>query len=1073
MSRPGTQHYTRNDPCPACGGGAGFCYWLTDPAETVDGKPKFFCMRQGSEASAGGSTGSAIVVPGYKAAKKAGKSKGAICYRPLLSNGELPAKREKTPDEKARDEAKTAEYRARARQGAAALWREAERHPGGGVGHERVRAYVRHRGIDIDQLAVWGRWKDGDGGVTLERWPNSLAYHPGCPRELYGPDGEALYDPPKRGRNGKEYRRRQVAFTPAMVCAMYRYGEGDGGGGGVPEPFVCGVQRVFLDPREGEAGKLPSELGGGGEHGKMQKGDCAGGFIPLSPRRGRGSRTLILCEGAETGLAIVAATWRGGLEGPAVWSCCSTSGLLGLELHPAVFNPEKLDRVIIAGDYDEWKAKGKIGMRRRPGPSDARISANRIAAACPWLAVEVALPTCDVAPSLLGPPGSDAHEGDEDGAKILGGGKTVDWLDVLEGEGNKGLEAVERGVMRGGKVISAGDGAALSGGGAAAPVPSRAEGDRTRERSAAPEGGAGDAVSASDAGGAGGGGGGTPPASRTLGSGELPPRRTLSDNPAVVAMEYLWDQCRPPRGGGRRFTLARWRSNWYEWRGTQWEILPEEELDARLWAWCSGFDHVRALKNETRVAPFHVKRELVSAVRACMVAHVTVKAADVPVWLPPVLPEDDEGGGVVGVGVGQVLWGSTVDPRAPRPFARPELGDVLGFANGWVSLAEMLERRVCELRPHTTDYFGGTSASYALPAEAVTRVLGAEDDAAIEAVYREVCPTWSELVRTWAAGDGDWPGVLQLMIGDALRSDRSMEKIFLLVGPRRSGKTTVVDVVLAGLVGEAAYRAINYTTFENRFGFSPLIGARVAVMGDAEFGKHDDPGRIVEGLKLVSGQSKVMAEEKGVREIPTVRLGCRVWITSNTVPSQLRDSSSALAGRFVILPFRTSFMGRERSDLKRTRLPAELPGIAVWAIEGAVRLASMPEPAIDMTGRGREIHEEFVMSSAPLLKYLNDRCFWAESDPPARAETMVLVRDLHKDYQKWCDDEGIAALGLGRFGHELRAVIPELTMGQPEAWGRKRVYYGIGLREEEGEARGTVYEPLQPSGAAGMFPPPA
>lgn len=1045
------QHVKPNDPCPACGGRS-WCFWIVGDGEAPDGRRRLVCKRQAVAGDSEIDSGAVAPVAGYKPARHTGKS-GGVVYRPVDGDGRVagsPA-RTKSPDERAAEEAQAAQWRARSRRSAARIWGLASRR---GVGHPRALAYLAARGVDPAMLPVWPS-RRGDADRT-QRW---LAYLERCPREVFDADGKPVYEPPKPGGD-RDRGRRVLEFLPALVCAMIRLGELEGR----LEPYVAGVQRIYLDPRWAghgveHAGKLPAELGGGGERGKMAKGDCAGAFVSLAPR-GRmpagEPQTLVLCEGVETGLAIAAATWRGGECGPAVWACVSTSGLKNLELHPAVFGEASgLRRVVIAGDYDSWKPRTK----HRPGPTDAVIAANRIARLCSHLRVEVALPSGGVAPSLLGPPGSDAHEGgDEDGAAILSGGKTVDWLDVLVGEGEHGPAAVVRGVLGGGAVVAAPPTppppppAGVAGGGdAGAPVPTRAQDDGTRASPVAPAGGAG---------GEGGGGGRVVGTSSGWGDGEGA-RPILSDNPAVVAMEYLWSECRPRDGTGRRFTLARWKSNWYEWVGTHWAVLPEEVLDARLWTWCSGFDHRRERKAGDVVKPFHVKRDLVSAVRQCIIGHVSVLADELGVWLPPVLPE---GGDVRD----RVAWGSTVQPKGPRPALRDELGDVLGFANGWVSLREMVETRRCTLRPHTTDHFVHACAPYALPVEAVQRMLDGED---ADTLWPDVCPTWWACLNQWGGEECvEWSGVLQLMFGDALRSDRSMEKIFLLVGPRRSGKTTVTDTVLAGIVGRDAFAAINYQTFENRFGFAPLVGKRVAVAGDAEFGKRDDPGRIVEGMKLISGQSTVIVEEKG-KQPYSGRLGCRVWITSNTVPDQLRDSSSALADRFVVLPFRTTFINREDSSIKRDRLPAELPGIAVWAIQGAVRMAGMREPRIAMTKRGEEIHAEFVLSSSPMLKFMTDCARWAGSVPPARESAYTLVSDLYRRYQEWCEDEGIAALGLGRFGHQLRAVIPDLTITQPEELGRKRAYRGIELLEVERPQRGLAYPPLPETAGSRNWPP--
>lgn len=106
-----------------------------------------------------------------------------------------------------------------------------------------------------------------------------------------------------------------------------------------PSKEVSGVHRTYLTP---EGAKLSE----GGVDPKRMLGDVQGGAVRLSEPPEGVVRPLVLCEGIETGLTLVAAS-----DGP-VWAALSTSGLKGVKLPP----PETAPEIIIAADNDKSRA---------------------------------------------------------------------------------------------------------------------------------------------------------------------------------------------------------------------------------------------------------------------------------------------------------------------------------------------------------------------------------------------------------------------------------------------------------------------------------------------------------------------------------------------------------------------------------------------------------------------------------------------------------------------------------------------------------------------------------------------
>src|SRR5690606_6286310 len=114
-----------------------------------------------------------------------------------------------------------------------------------------------------------------------------------------------------------------------------------------------------------------------------------------------------------------------------------------------------------------------------------------------------------------------------------------------------------------------------------------------------------------------------------------------------------------------------------------------------------------------------------------------------------------------------------------------------------------------------------------------------------------------------------------------------------------------------------------------------LLNKRLAVISDARLSGRTDQAIVTERLLSITGEDAITVDRKHLAPV-TAKLSVRFLILTNELP-RLNDSSGALANRFLILPLRNSFLGREDTGLT-SRLLEELPGILLWAIEGLRRL---------------------------------------------------------------------------------------------------------------------------------------
>ena len=356
-------------------------------------------------------------------------------------------------------------------------------------------------------------------------------------------------------------------------------------------------------------------------------------------------------------------------------------------------------------------------------------------------------------------------------------------------------------------------------------------------------------------------------------------------------------------------------------------------------------------------------------------------------------------------------------------------GPVVACANG------LLHVPTRTLYPHDPRYFSHT----AVP-------IRFDPDAAAPAA-------WLEFLGALWPGDADSIAALQEFLGYVISGRLDLQKILLMFGPTRGGKG-VITRVAGALVGRDNVAGPTLSSLGSDFGLAPLIGKPLAVVSDARLNGHASTV-VVERLLSISGEDTITVNIK-YRDQWNGKLPCRFILLSNELP-HFGDASAAITGRFVILQLTESWLGREDPDLER-RLHAELPGILNWVLDGLARL----------TRAGRftrpSYTDDVVLTLAnlasPVGAFVRDRC---DRGP----ECSVSVDDLYPAWKSWADGNGQAGKSKQRLGRDLRAVIPELRVGQPvdEKTGKQiRTYYGISLAEtHNGDLRASTRVSGQPA----------
>ena len=334
---------------------------------------------------------------------------------------------------------------------------------------------------------------------------------------------------------------------------------------------------------------------------------------------------------------------------------------------------------------------------------------------------------------------------------------------------------------------------------------------------------------------------------------------------------------------------------------------------------------------------------------------------------------------------------------------------MLSMTNG---LLHLPTRR---LRPHTSNFFNHHSLSFA---------------------YDPECGPprrWLAFLDELWGDDPSSIDALQETMGYLLGGGTRQQKMFLLVGPKRSGKGTI-GRVLTGLLGKHNFASPTLASLSTNFGLSPLIGKPLALISDARLSGRSDNSIVVERLLSISGEDSLTIDRK-YREPWTGRLPTRLLVMTNELP-RLADVSGALASRFIVFALTKSFYGRENPKLT-DELLTEAPAIFNWALDGLDRLNQRGHFVNPETGANAIQQLEDL--SSPVATFVRDNCELGQ-------ERRTSVASLWTTWKTWCESEGRKPGSKAGFGRDLQAAVPGVKKTRPLKGGsRPYIYEGIGL----------------------------
>jgi putative DNA primase/helicase len=442
--------------------------------------------------------------------------------------------------------------------------------------------------------------------------------------------------------------------------------------------------------------------------------------------------------------------------------------------------------------------------------------------------------------------------------------------------------------------------------------------------------------------------------------------------PVAVARRFVEDRYHDERG----CRLIHHHGLFYAWTGTHWPEGEGRAVRSDLYRWLE--DAMYRKDNGAGLVPFQpTKGKVANALEALeAITHISEHLGP-PTWIG----------------------------AAPWPAE-----DTVALQNGLLRLSAR------ELHPHTPAFFNEHVLPFAFDLSAPQP----------ERWHRFLNELWDD--------DRESIDTLQELMGYILGGGTAQQKAFMLVGPKRTGKGTILRVLTA-LLGLENVAAPTLSSLATNFGLQPLVGKPLAAISDARLGSRSDSLVAVERLLSISGEDAITVDRK-YRDPWTGRLPTRFVVLTNEIP-RFSDASGALASRFVVLTLQRSFYGREDTSLT-DQLLAELPGIFNWCLEGLDRLLQRGHFVQPSAARNALQHLEDLAS--PVGAFVRDRCL-------VDTEAQVDKVELWEAWKDWCTDEGAHHGTKSVLIRDLKAAVPGATprrLGRGE--DRRQVVAGIALR---------------------------
>lgn len=217
----------------------------------------------------------------------------------------------------------------------------------------------------------------------------------------------------------------------------------------------------------------------------------------------------------------------------------------------------------------------------------------------------------------------------------------------------------------------------------------------------------------------------------------------------------------------------------------------------------------------------------------------------------------------------------------------------------------------------------------------------------------------------------------------------------------RAGKGTFMQIA-TGLVPPNFVKAVSPFKWDDEYYLAMLAGARLNVVGELDEAKAIPAAT----FKTVLGGDLLTGRHPAGRPISFKNHAAHIFMSNH--PITTKDQSEAFFSRWLLVEFPNSRsrLGLSIDPTLADRIIAsEMPGIAFWAMQGAVRL--LRNGKFSNSSAHDRLMAQWRKSTNSLEEFIGDVCAVA---PDVREKRSV----FYQCYTHWCKDNGRKPFAKGR-----------------------------------------------------------
>jgi putative DNA primase/helicase len=255
--------------------------------------------------------------------------------------------------------------------------------------------------------------------------------------------------------------------------------------------------------------------------------------------------------------------------------------------------------------------------------------------------------------------------------------------------------------------------------------------------------------------------------------------------------------------------------------------------------------------------------------------------------------------------------------------------------------------------------------------------------------------------------------LLQEIVGAMLVKNYLTKKFAIFEGPRNTGKTTTLKIIIA-LLGKKNVSTISLQRLGkgDKFTLGPMYGKMANIRDELPI----DLVRGIDQLKELTGRSMVQAERKFGAEFEFVNYAFMLFACNNLPP--IKDDDMAFWDRVIMIKFRRTFGGQKRDATLEKKLtePKELSAVLSWALEGLKRLKAN-DWNFSKTETAEKVRDDYRRQSSPLEYFMIDECEQTDEDAD-----YIIKDDFHTRFKKRCEDLGISIWPRAKIGAYIQSI---------------------------------------------------